>query len=277
MKNNAIFKLSPFVSEKIWGYERWIVSTLKGGPSLCEGEKISLAQKLGGDYPLLLKVIQANERLSVQVHPADEYAARYENAYGKTECWYILEAEEGATLICGLKGAYGRSELDSAIKDNKLEPLLYSVAVQKGDFIFIPAGTVHAIQGGLRILEIQQPSDVTYRLYDWGRGRELHIEKSLDVIEHAMGAQLPTAALPLKGFTGSFTCPYFTVEKLFIEKTAALHTEIDKTECFFVLSGTGCAEAGGIKLDLQQEAVFMANPDTAIRFSGSLGLMRIRP
>lgn len=199
-----MFKTLPYVSEKVWGYENWIVSTHKVGQSTREEDNKNLSELVGEDYPLLIKLIQANETLSVQVHPEDDYAAKVENTYGKTECWYILDAKTDATLVCGLNKDYSREELDSAIKSNTLDNCLKYVPVEKGDFVFIPAGTVHAIQGGLRILEIQQPSDVTYRLYDWGRPREIHIEKGLDVTK-------AIAPQPEKPFSKNFTCKYFSL------------------------------------------------------------------
>lgn len=214
-----MFKTKAFISEKVWGYEHWILSTHEAGESIVAdstefiGGK-ALSRIVGADYPLLVKIIQANETLSVQVHPDDEYALRVENSRGKTECWYILDAEPNATLICGLKDCngdndkgYSREKLATAISENRLEDCLQKIPVSKGDFVFIPAGTVHAIEGGLRLLEVQQSSDITYRLYDWGRPREIHVEKSLDVIT-------PGSSDVVRSFTGRYTCDYFTLEKL---------------------------------------------------------------
>ena len=175
------------------------------------GKKLSSV--IGASYPLLIKLIQANEILSVQVHPDDDYARIHENSAGKTECWYILDAEPGASLIYGLNGEYSREELRHAIENNSLDSYLQSVPVTKGDFVFIPAGTVHAIKGGPRLLEIQESSDITYRLYDWGRAREVHVEKGLDVIKPECNKRVFSFA----PFAGRFTCPYFTLEKISAE------------------------------------------------------------
>lgn len=136
-----MFKTKPYVSEKVWGYENWIVSTHKVGQSLNAETDENISNLLGNDYPLLIKLIQANETLSVQVHPEDDYAARVENTYGKTECWYILDAKPNATLVCGLNKDYSREELSEAINNNTLDNCLKYVPVEKGDFVFIPAGT----------------------------------------------------------------------------------------------------------------------------------------
>ena len=166
-------KLTPITSEKIWGYELWIASTHPNGT------QPEFAKAVGGDFPLLVKIIQANDTLSIQVHPDDQKALELEGPgnRGKTECWYVLDAAPDARLVYGLKDGASTEQLAQAIKDNKLEPYLEFVEVHKGDFIYIPAGTVHAIGGGLRLLEVQQSCDLTYRLYDWGRGREVHIDK----------------------------------------------------------------------------------------------------
>ena len=113
--------------------------------------------------------------MSIQVHPDDDFAVKLEGKgnRGKTECWYILDAEPDAKLVYGIKEGYSNEELAQAIKENKLEGYLDYVQVKAGDFVFIPAGTVHAIGGGIRLMEVQQSCDLTYRLYDYGRGREV--------------------------------------------------------------------------------------------------------
>jgi mannose-6-phosphate isomerase len=147
----------------------------------------------GMRFPLLAKFIDAKARLSVQVHPCDDYAARYENEKsGKTEFWYILAAEPGATIIHGFKAPTSSAQVRHAIEQASLEGLLHEETVHAGDVIFVPAGTVHAIGSGVMLYELQQYSDITYRMYDYGRLnangtlRELHIERSLDVAHYAV-------------------------------------------------------------------------------------------
>lgn len=261
MVNTNFYTLEPYVSQKVWGYEKWIVSTLKNQESTCNGKNLS--ECIGGEYPLLIKLIQANDTLSVQVHPNDEYAKVHENSFGKTECWYILDAEPGATLISGVTDDYDKESFKNAIKDNTVNKYLYQTPVSKGDFIFIPAGTVHAIQGGLRILEIQQPSDVTYRLYDWGRPRELHVQKSLDVI-------LPVKSEPVRAFAGRFACDYFAVEKITVDASVTFDVVPCKNgasafSAWFVVEGSGTICAGDNVQDLQQEQTFVVNNSTSYK------------
>ncbi len=135
----------------------------------------------GADLPLLAKYIFTSERLSVQVHPDDEQARARGLPHGKTECWYILEADPGSTLGLGLKREVSAEELRSAALDGSIEGLLDWRTVQPGDFFLVPPGTIHAIGGGLSLIEFQQNADVTYRLYDYGRPRELHLDDAVDV------------------------------------------------------------------------------------------------
>ena len=135
----------------------------------------------GGDLPLLAKYIFTGERLSVQVHPNDDQAKARGLPNGKTECWYILGADPGSTIGLGFKRNLSQDELRASALDGSIEDLLNWRSVSAGDFIFVPAGTVHAIGGGLSLLEFQQNSDTTYRLYDYGRPRELHVEEGVAV------------------------------------------------------------------------------------------------
>jgi mannose-6-phosphate isomerase len=135
----------------------------------------------GDDLPLLAKYIFTSERLSIQVHPNDEQARARGLPQGKSECWYILDAEAGATLGLGLKREVGKDELREAALDGSIERLMDWRRVSSGDFLFVPPGTVHAIGAGISLLEFQQNSDVTYRLYDYGRPRELHLDEAVAV------------------------------------------------------------------------------------------------
>ncbi len=133
-------------------------------------------------FPLLMKVLFPREKLSVQVHPGDAMAREHGEPHGKTECWYMLDAEPGATVALGLRPGTTLEAVQAAIEDKTLETLLQSVPVKKGEMIFVDAGTVHAIFPGVVILETQQNSDMTYRLYDYGRPRELHLKDGLQAI-----------------------------------------------------------------------------------------------
>ncbi len=140
-------------------------------------------------FPLLVKLIDAESNLSVQVHPDDKYALERENDTGKTEMWYIIDCKIGTQLICGTKESITQENIKLLIQENRIEEALNYISIHPGDVIYIPSGTIHAILGGTLLFEIQQNSDLTYRVYDWGRvgkdgrPRQLHTEKAIDVID----------------------------------------------------------------------------------------------
>ena len=142
---------------------------------------LPLRQAAGGDFPLLVKFLDAREKLSVQVHPSDENALAGE--HGKEELWYVLEAEAGSFIYCGLKEELSREQLRAAAVDGSIEGLLHKIPVAAGESIYIAPGTIHALGAGILVAEYQQCSDTTFRLYDYGRGRELHLERSCAVAD----------------------------------------------------------------------------------------------
>jgi mannose-6-phosphate isomerase len=174
----------------------------------------------GGDatrFPLLTKFLFPRDKLSVQVHPDDEAAAKIGQPCGKTECWYVLRASPGARVGLGLKAGTGKAEVERAIRETRMERLLNWIDVHEGDMIYVDAGTVHAIGGGSVIVETQQNSDTTYRLYDYGRPRELHIEDGLRATKektHA-GKVVPGQAQvePGKTQVNLVTSPSFIVDQ----------------------------------------------------------------
>ena len=175
-------KLETKSVEKPWG--RTVLPAMFGGGDA--GRRIGEIWYAAPDrreLPLLVKYIFTSERLSIQVHPDDAQARARGHANGKTECWYIVEAEPGAELGIGLTRAVSREALREAALDGSIERLLAWRPVRAGDFFYVPAGTVHAIGGGLSLIEVQQVSDVTYRLYDYGRPRELHLDDGVAIAE----------------------------------------------------------------------------------------------
>ncbi len=206
-------------------------------------------------FPLLVKIIDAKDDLSIQVHPDDAYAKEHENgSLGKTECWYILDCTEDATLVAG-HNAGSREELSDMIHQGRWTELIREIPIKKGDFIQIDPGTVHAIKGGLMILETQQNSDITYRVYDYGRltdgkPRELHVAQSIDVIT----VPAPTAQesvkdalnLPENKMNELISCDYYTVWKLDVEGSFSF----EQSHPFLIMSvigGEGSINARTIK------------------------------
>ena len=182
-------------------------------------------------FPLLAKFIDACAKLSVQVHPDDDYAARHEaGKLGKTECWFILAAGAGASIIHGFKASTSREVVRRAIESTTLEGLLEEVPVSPGDVIFVPAGTVHAICGGVLLYELQEYSDLTYRMYDYGRltpdgtPRQLHIERSLDVTRYERSPRIKVRSVPLPDGPDHserclVACRYFALHELTLRES----------------------------------------------------------
>ena len=247
----ALLKLLPAYKDYIWGGHRlveeynksydgevlaesWELSCHKDGSSMiANGSEKGMTlpeymEKKGkeilgengkrfDDFPILIKFIDANDALSIQVHPDNEYALKNENQYGKTEMWYVMDCKEGAYLYYGFKEEISKEEFEKRIEEDTLLEVLNKVYVQKGDVFFIEAGTIHAIGKDIVIAEIQQNSNVTYRVYDYGRvgkdgkKRELHIKKAVEVTERT----------PILRGKNSYPhiakCDYFTVDKISLD------------------------------------------------------------
>ena len=229
-----MLKLRPFCRSALWGgkklkekygfafegenlAEAWVLAAHRDGASIVEngphaGE--SLLEYWGGNphFPLMVKLIDAAEDLSVQVHPTDEYALRWEGQSGKTEMWYVLDAEPGAYLILGPERELTAEEFRCHVENNTLSQVLHRQYVHRGEAYLIPPGTIHAIGKGILVAEVQQNSTLTYRIYDYGRRdnagnlRELHIEKAC-----AVSCLKPYRAEENFG-PHLVTCPYFTVD-----------------------------------------------------------------
>jgi len=278
--------LEPIFKQMVWGGNRlaedfeykipgpdtgecWAVSAHSSGDctvkeGLFKGKTLSAIWKenpelFGGSgldrFPLLVKIIDAKEDLSIQVHPDDSYARIHENgALGKTECWYILDCSENASLVIG-HNARSKEELSDMIYQGKWEELIRNIPVKKGDFIQIDPGTIHAIKGGMMILETQQNSDITYRVYDYnrktnGKSRELHVEKSKDVIEvpakDAKDLIQSAAMVPVNVFYSLISGDYYQVWKLNVNGKM----EFEQKQKFLigsVISGDGLMNGQWIK------------------------------
>ncbi|MBQ7990165.1 MAG: class I mannose-6-phosphate isomerase [Oscillospiraceae bacterium] len=287
---NAI-KLRPSFKDYLWGgtrlrddfgkdcdfdkvAESWELSCHKDGPSyVAEGEYEGMTlteyaakfpEVLGSAcgrfeyFPILIKLIDAKDNLSVQVHPDNEYALRVEGEYGKTEMWYVIDADPGAQLLYGFKDSISKEEFRQRIENNTLLDVVNSVPVKKGDFFFIESGTLHAIGKGILIAEIQQNSNTTYRIYDYGRvgadgkPRQLHIDKAVEVtklcppnvhpkgeaVSHEDGSWVQTQLA---------RCEYFTVNVLDIANRAKLEATERSFVHILVLEGDLVFSSGSQK------------------------------
>lgn len=280
-----ILKLKPVFKDYIWGGTRlhtdygfetgfdktaegWMLACHKDGMNTIDGgvfDKMTLQEvidkegleKIGGKnclkfpyFPVLIKIIDAYDNLSIQVHPDNEYARRVENEFGKTEIWYVLDATDDAKLIYGFKSEITKDEFRKSIEDNTLLDKLNVVNVKKGDLFFIEAGTVHAIGKGALIAEIQQNSNCTYRVYDYGRvgkdgkPRELHIDKAVDVSNtippkydiKPMGNEIESNGNISQLLT---KCDLFTVDRYKITSDVILTADEDSFNHILVTDGNG--------------------------------------
>lgn len=297
-----MIKLTPAFKDYIWGgtklkteygkkaeldivAESWELSTHKDGPSVIANGKH--AGKTLADYikaegktvlgthtpteeelSILIKFIDARDNLSVQVHPDDAYALIHEGDFGKTEMWYVLDCEEGAQLVYGFTKDITKEDFRNYIETNTLSEVLNYVDVKKGDVFFIQAGTLHAIGKGIQIAEIQQSSNVTYRVYDYGRigvdgkPRDLHIEKAIEVTKLAK-ADAPRTAYTFESKEGYSQaqlahCKYFSVDTLKVTDKATLTADETSYHCIVVLEGaaTICSKEESLQV-IKGETVFI--------------------
>ena len=284
MTNLPLLQLVPEYRDYVWGGERlrpgqltaeaWVIyendrvapGSSFAGRSLAElaeeyGESLlgkRAFQMTGNRFPLLVKLLDCAQWLSIQVHPNDEQAERLEGPghFGKTEAWHVLDAQPGATLIAGSKPDVSAASFSDAILDGTIVDQLQSFSVSVGDTIFIRPGTIHALGPGLLIYEIQQTSNLTYRVFDWNRpmtaGRALHIDKSLAVADP--GATVVPSSLPALA-DGSQTmltrCPYFELELLSaLSASLDLDTKLESFHALTVIGGQARIQSSGNELSL---------------------------
>jgi mannose-6-phosphate isomerase len=214
-----------------------------------------------GDFPLLVKFIFPDDKLSIQVHPDDAYAAKHEQAAGgrgKTEMWHIVSARPGAELLLGLKPGVTRTHFLDALQENKLEELFVHLAVRAGETYFVPAGTQHAIGPGMILCEVQEYSDLTYRVYDFGRtdasgkSRELHIEKAMEVtnFESTRAGKVSPLALhsPDANVRLLTACRFFATERWDCDRTTAIESDPQHFQLAVILQGSGRLYEDGVSL-----------------------------
>lgn len=274
-------KFKSIYKERIWGGEKlrtqlnknisgeaigesWEVSDVKGEPSvvaegLLKGKTLQelsetyqeelLGKKVydafGTKFPLLIKYIDAKSDLSIQVHPNDQLAKERHNSFGKTEMWYVMQADKGAKLMVGFNQEVTKEQYQEHLENNTLTEILNFEEVKKGDVYFLPTGRIHAIGGGIVLAEIQQTSDITYRIYDWnrvdaqGNGRELHTALALDAIDYKLYDNYKTDYQETQNeITTIVDCPYFTTNLIpFTGELVINHDEKDSFVIYMCVKG----------------------------------------
>lgn len=321
---NTPFLLKPVGKDYLWGgnklnedfskniniiplAETWECSVHPDGESVVaggiyDGQKLSAVLEQHPEYmgthpgstlPILIKLIDAKKDLSVQVHPDDDYALEYEGQLGKTEMWYVMEAEKDAKLVYGFSRDVSKEEIERAVVENRIEKYLQFVPIKKDDVFYIPSGTVHAICAGALIAEVQQNSNVTYRLYDYnrvdktGKKRELHVSKALDVANFTASPE-PRQPLRVKKFRkGNATellcrCKYFQVERMLlnterVRTMAELQTGANSFEVLLCTDGCGTIywENGGMLNFYRGDCIFIPANSVELNLHGQAQILRI--
>ena len=281
--------------------ESWEISAREDGMGVVDGGPFAgktfkellqdhaadlLGEGKGDFFPLLIKVLDAAKTLSVQVHPNDRTAAEY-GGEAKTECWYILQADEGACVYCGLKEGVTPEHFKDAIEQGGVEALLTELPVTAGDMVFVPGGRMHAIASGCLLLEVQQNSNTTYRVYDWGRvgadgqPRELHIDQALQVTNWDEPPAKLTPAQPLPDLAGMareklVESPYFFLESVTCEEKATLPAHLKGFQVLFVKEGSLSVSANGETVDVPEgSSVFLPAACGEVLLIGNATFVRV--
>ncbi len=290
-------------TEKLYG-ESWEVSSHKNGMSVVEngtlegktleelfsdykgelvGEKIY--SKYGEKFPLLIKYLDINDKLSVQVHPSDDYALKVEGEFGKSESWYILEASSDAKLIMGLKSGITPEIFAEKTKNKDFENLFNVISVKKGDFINVTPGLIHAsLEGSIVICEVQQNSDMTYRIYDFdrlvdGKLRELHLDKAMEVIDYENIPQISTdetrKSLEIDGGSKQeiIRDKYFNIDKKLVDGS---YRDLDENSFMIcsILEGGGNLECDGVIYPVKKGDTWYIPPKLEVLVEGKLEILK---
>lgn len=271
--------LEPIEKKYVWGSESWVIADREEGRSLVANglyKGKTLHEILGKPFPLLFKIIDAQENLSVQVHP-NEITAPFLQGEPKTEMWFMLS--QGSVYAGLKKGVNGRKLLEE-IAQHKAEGLLKKISVDPGDAIFIPGGRVHAICGGTKLFEVQQNSNTTYRLYDWGRtGRALHLKEGMAAInwDDDLDAKMIPKVVRKEEhceISRLVQCPFFVVERMNVRDEIKLEAMPNSFQCFFCFEGECDIEVNGKRERLKNEGIVFVLAGWEIKIRGKCKLVR---
>jgi len=279
MKKLYPLKFTPYVKETAWGSESWEISDVSGVTSvvsngfLAENDLADILETYMGDlvgdnvfdyhniqFPLLFKYLNIRDRLSVQVHPDDEIAGSLYYSYGKTEAWYVIDAQPGAEVYMGFRRDTSAQELYDACKAGTAQDLMNCYHPVKGDFFFIEAGTVHAAGGGIKIAEVQESSDITFRLYDWGREnnpetrREMHLDEALGCINFKQYDEAKCYSHYDGGFRKMVACRHFTIDSICLDQAHKVEPEeFESFVAYMCTEGEAVVVTRGEKCEEQVE------------------------
>lgn len=273
------YNFTSLLKTLIWGTEKWLISGVEGSETMCDGQSINMLvkehkdrlvgkanyQRFGDEFPLLIKFIDAQQDLSIQVHPSDEIALRQGKPRGKTEMWYILDSAPDAKLYSGLKQQLTPEEYKQMVEDDSICDALAQYSVKNGDCFFIPAGRIHAIGHGCRLVEIQQTSDVTYRIYDYkrrdkdGNLRQLHTKEAAESIDYNVLPDYRTYYEPIKNEGQLLVeCPYFNTAVYDLDEPMQIdYSELDSFVVLINLKGNGFLTIDGEEIAFCEGDTFL--------------------
>lgn len=274
-----MYKFNPILKTMVWGTESWVLSGVPGNESVvAEGPEAGkkITDIWPGQFPLLIKFIDAHKDLSIQVHPNDELAALRHGCKGKTEMWYVIGASEGAHLLSGLKEQIDPEKYVQLVESDQIVSVLANYDVKPGDVFFLPAGRIHAIGGGCYIAEIQQTSDITYRIYDYGRmgldgkPRQLHTQEAKDAIDYTVYEDYRTHYVAKPNTNVEVvSCPFFTTSVLELDKPFSQKVS---SNFLIVMCLEGSCKIGGTTLVAGQAGLLMKE-DLEVEPCGKVKLM----
>ena len=260
-----MYKFTPILKTLVWGTESWVLSGVPGDESVvAEGPEAGrkITDIYPGQFPLLIKFIDTKQDLSVQVHPDDKLAMARYGLNGKTEMWYVIDAAPGASLMSGLKEQITPDDYVRLVEEDRITDVLARHAVAPGDVFFLPAGRIHAIGGGCFLAEIQQTSDLTYRIYDYnrlgldGKPRQLHTQEAKDAIDYRVYPEYRTQyEMQRDAAVELVSCPYFTTELFELTREMEIPGRAGDDKGFLILIGV----SGQVRLrTVQDETVLSA-------------------
>ena len=284
-----IYRFQPILKTLVWGTENWVLSGVKGNETKVVGgpaDGKTLNELYGGEFPLLIKFIDAKKDLSIQVHPNDEVAQQRHGCKGKTEMWYMIDTAPGAHLLAGLSKEITKEDYVKLVEEGRITEVLADHKVAPGDVFFLPAGRIHAICGGCYLAEIQETSDITYRIFDYnrpgldGKPRQLHTQEAKDVIDYKVYPSYKTEYTPRKNAGVEVArCQYFTTDVYDLTKPVSVDLSAQASapgSFYIVMALKGKGSISGTPIKAGEALLVLGEQELRFEPNGHLTLLTTR-
>lgn len=284
-----IYRFQPILKTLVWGTENWVLSGVKGNETKVVGgpaDGKTLNELYGGEFPLLIKFIDAKKDLSIQVHPNDEVAQQRHGCKGKTEMWYMIDTAPGAHLLAGLSKEITKEDYVKLVEEGRITEVLADHKVAPGDVFFLPAGRIHAICGGCYLAEIQETSDITYRIFDYnrpgldGKPRQLHTQEAKDVIDYKVYPSYKTDYTPRKNAGVEVArCQYFTTDVYDLTKPVSVDLSAQASfpgSFYIVMALKGEGSISGTPIKAGEALLVLGEQELRFEPNGHLTLLTTR-